>query len=195
MDFVLVSIRNLLRKFPGPFKDVLVTIWRIPSDICMGLVAFLPYYPGPYMWLKRRLLLMLGMEIGTNVHIYPGVRFYNPWCIEIGSNVSLSTNVVMVGVEGKKIVIGDNVLIGYGTQILGGEHIVPKNRGAIFGSGEESLGAVIEDEVWIGGNASILGGVKIGRGSIVGAGAVVTKDVEPYTIVGGVPARVLRIRN
>ena len=73
--------------------------------------------------------------------------------------------------------------------------IVPRDRGVNFGSGSELLGVTIEDEVWIAGNMSILEGVKIGRGAIVGAGAVVTKDVEPYAIVVGVPARVLRYRD
>ncbi len=53
---------------------------------------------------------------------------------------------------------------------------------------------VIEDDVWIGENAIVLPGVRIGRGAVVGAGAVVTRDVEPYAIVHGVPARVARHR-
>ena len=53
---------------------------------------------------------------------------------------------------------------------------------------------VVEDDVWIGANAVIIGGVRIGSHSIVGAGAVVTRDVEPYSVVGGVPARLIRRR-
>ncbi|WP_449401090.1 CatB-related O-acetyltransferase [Chryseobacterium wanjuense] len=53
---------------------------------------------------------------------------------------------------------------------------------------------IIEDDVWIGSNSVILSGVKIGRGSIIGAGSVITKDVEPYSIVGGNPAKILRKR-
>jgi maltose O-acetyltransferase len=53
---------------------------------------------------------------------------------------------------------------------------------------------IIEDDVWIGARVIILPGVKIGKGSIVGAGAVVTKDVEPYSIVAGVPAKLIRKR-
>ena len=194
MGWVMVFARDLLKRLPQPFKHVLFTIWNMPTDISMCLIASLPHYPGPYMWLKRQMLLMLGMRIGTNVHIYPGVRFYQPRCIEIGSNVSLSANVVVIGSGEKKIRIGDNVLIGHGTQVLGGKHVIPENRGIIFGSGSESLGVVIEDEAWIGGNASILGGVKVGRGAVVGAGSVVTKDVEAYAIVAGVPAKLIRFR-
>ena len=53
---------------------------------------------------------------------------------------------------------------------------------------------VINDDVWIGRNAIILNGVNVGRGAIIGAGAVVTKDVAPFTIVGGVPAKLIRLR-
>lgn len=64
--------------------------------------------------------------------------------------------------------------------------LAPQSRGRL-----EPKPIVIEQEVWIGSHATILGGVTIGRGSIVAAGAVVTKDVPPMTILGGVPAKVL----
>lgn len=66
---------------------------------------------------------------------------------------------------------------------------------AIFGSGHDCEPVVIEDEGWVGANAVVLPGVRIGRGAVVAAGAVVTKDVAPYTIVGGVPARMIRERD
>jgi acetyltransferase-like isoleucine patch superfamily enzyme len=59
---------------------------------------------------------------------------------------------------------------------------------------EDDLGVIIEDDVWVGTRAIILHGVHIGRGAVVAAGAVVTKDVPPYAIVGGVPARIIRYR-
>lgn len=60
------------------------------------------------------------------------------------------------------------------------------------GRGRTSAPIVVEDEVWVGAGAIILGGVTIGRGAVVAAGAVVTKDVPPYTLVGGVPARAIK---
>ncbi len=59
---------------------------------------------------------------------------------------------------------------------------------------KKGINPIIEDDVWIGRNAIIMPGVRIGKGSIVGAGAVVTKNVEPYSIVGGVPAKLIRKR-
>ncbi len=59
---------------------------------------------------------------------------------------------------------------------------------------ETNLNPVIEDDVWIGRNVVIMPNIKIGKGSIIGSGAVVTKNVEPYSIVGGVPAKLIKKR-
>ncbi len=61
--------------------------------------------------------------------------------------------------------------------------------------GLKNISVTIEDDVWIGSRVIILPGIKIGKGSIIGAGAVVTKDVPEYSIVGGVPAKLIRSRN
>jgi galactoside O-acetyltransferase len=74
------------------------------------------------------------------------------------------------------------------------QHRFDRTDVPIHGQGVTSRGVVIEDNVWIGMNVSILDGVRIGNGSIVGAGAVVTKDVPANAIVVGNPARVLRFR-
>ena len=73
--------------------------------------------------------------------------------------------------------------------------MIPENKGRIFGSGHEKKKVVIGDDVWIGANAVILPGVTIGEGSVIAAGSIVNKDVEPFSIVGGVPAKVIKMRN
>ena len=111
----------------------------------------------------------------------------------IGDNVSISSYVVIT--TAGTVTIGNNVLIGYGAKILSANHHIPENHGIIFNAGHDCKPIVIEDEVWIGANAVVLPGIILGRGSVVAAGAVVTKNVAPYTIVGGVPARLIRERN
>jgi nodulation protein L len=84
--------------------------------------------------------------------------------------------------------IGNDVFIGPKVNLITINHdIDPDNRSATYGRR-----IVIEDKVWIGINSTILPGVRIGYGSIVGAGSVVTKDVEPMTVVAGNPARVIK---
>jgi len=107
--------------------------------------------------------------------------------IEIGDNVFLNTNVHISASLGK-IQIGNDVLIAPNVAILAVGHglvhetLISKQPN-VFGT------IVIEDDVWIGSNAVILKDVRLGKGCVVAAGAVVTKDTEPYSIVGGVPAR------
>jgi maltose O-acetyltransferase len=109
--------------------------------------------------------------------------------IEIGKGSFLNTE-IRFGVPQDKVIIGENVQIGprvmFETVNHGLRYIPGKGRGGW------TKQIVIEDEVWIGGGVIITQGVTVGRGSIVAAGAVVTNDVAPNTIVGGVPAKFIR---
>lgn len=91
--------------------------------------------------------------------------------------------------------MGKYVMIGPELLITGSDHVFDTPGVAIIFSGrpKQKL-CIIQDDVWIGSRAIIMKGVTIGRGAIVAAGAVVTRDVPPYTVVGGVPARVLKKR-
>ena len=75
--------------------------------------------------------------------------------------------------------------------LAGGSHNFSDTNVPMKLQGHKAKGIVLEDDVWIGANSVILDGVRIGKGAIVGAGAVVTKAIEPYAIVGGNPARTI----
>ena len=106
--------------------------------------------------------------------------------IHIGENVFINSGCKMQDQGG--IYIGDDVLIGHNACLLTLNHAEePENRADMFPSP-----IYIEDKVWLGSNVTVLPGVRICEGAIVGAGAVVTKDVEANTIVGGVPAKFIR---
>lgn len=112
--------------------------------------------------------------------------------IRIGERVSIQIYCFLNGYG--NITIGNDVMIATGVVINAGTHIfldktIPMNR-----QGVKGIGIVIEDDVWIGAKAVILDGVRIGHGAIVGAGAVVTKNVLPFTVVAGVPAVVIKER-
>jgi len=94
-----------------------------------------------------------------------------------------------------KVRLGNYVLLGPEVAIVGGDHVFDVVGTPITFTGRPKMPeTVIEDDAWVGQRALIKAGVRIGRGSIVAMGSVVTKSVEPYVVVGGVPAQVLRRR-
>lgn len=94
--------------------------------------------------------------------------------------------------------IGEKVIFGPNPTIITGDHRIDVIGQYIIDSHEKLPGndapVIIEDDVWTGANITILKGVTIGRGSVIAAGAVVTKSFPPYSIIGGVPARILKMR-
>ena len=142
---------------------------------------------------KSAFLRLVGANLGKRIIYYPGVWVAPGRNLIIGDDVDLALDVVIT--TGGGVSIGDRALIGYRTQILSTNHIIPENRGRVFGSGHEGKMVIIGADVWIGCNAIVLPGVTIGEGAIVAAGSVVTKNIEPYSIVGGNPARVIRMRD
>lgn len=98
----------------------------------------------------------------------------------------------------KDIRIGNKVLFGPHVYIMGGDHNYREIGQYIYDvkqkRDDDDQPVVIEDDTWIGCNVTILKGVTIGRGAIVSAGAVVSKDVPPYAIVGGIPAKIIKYR-
>lgn len=123
--------------------------------------------------------------------------------VSVGEKTYGSLNVTDFSPADTKLVIGNYCSISPGVQfLLGGEHKIDSIstfpfKVKCFGYEREAGSKgdiIIGDDVWIGTNAIICSGVKIGQGAIIAAGAVVTKDVEPYAIVGGNPAKVIKYR-
>jgi acetyltransferase-like isoleucine patch superfamily enzyme len=112
--------------------------------------------------------------------------------IEIGRGTAIGAY-CWIGASGR-VRIGRDVLLGPRVVMIPENHNFEDTQASIKSQGVTRQGIEIDDDCWIGANVTILAGVHIGRGSIVAAGAVVRKDVAPYSIVGGVPARLLRSR-
>jgi len=107
--------------------------------------------------------------------------------LQVGKNCSVNTN-VQLGASAGRIIIGDNVMTAPNVVIRAANHGMRKD--AVMRFQPHIYGEIIiEDDVWIGSNAVITSGVTLAKGTVVGAGAVVTKSTEPYSIVGGVPAK------
>jgi acetyltransferase-like isoleucine patch superfamily enzyme len=133
------------------------------------------------------------VEVADSCELNQGVEL-NPWggSIRIARRVWLGPYVVIYGHGG--VEIGESTLVSMHCTILSSNHTIPAMGALIRDVLDELLPTKIGRDVWIGANAVILGGVTIGDGAVVAAGAVVTKDVEAGAIVAGVPARLVRKR-
>lgn len=135
------------------------------------------------------------ISLGDSVSVMKNSYLYahDGGLLVIGNNFSMNHNSIL-GASGGKIVIGDNCLFGPNCVLRASNHAfnrtdIPMNQqGHIYGE------IIIEDDVWLGSNCVITADTKIGKGAIVAAGSVVTNDVEPYSIVAGVPAKKIKSR-
>ena len=131
--------------------------------------------------------------IGKNSQILDGVLILTyGGTIDIGENCNINPYTIIYGHGGTKI--GNNVLIAGHCMIIPNNHIFSDKNIPISKQGCIAKGITIEDDVWIGHGCSILDGVTIGKGSIIAAGSVVSKSVEAYSVVAGVPAKKIKER-
>jgi acetyltransferase-like isoleucine patch superfamily enzyme len=153
-------------------------------------------------------------QIGDNVVFEPGVLVFHPENIELGNHIYFGHNTILKGYYKNKMVIGSgtwvgqmcffhsaggirigqNVGIGPNVQILTSVHAEEGRRKPIMHSRLDFAPVIIEDDCDIGISAIILPGVTVGKGAQIGAGAVITQNVPAYSVMAGVPGRVLRIR-
>jgi acetyltransferase-like isoleucine patch superfamily enzyme len=138
-----------------------------------------------------------GIELGDNTIVMHGaiLHVYNfrkiPHSgIRIGKDSLIGEYSVIRGQGG--VTIGDRVYTSPFTQIIAVNHVFDNPNQSFVDQGITAQGIVIEDDVWLGAGAIIMDGVHVGKGAVVAAGAVVTKDVPPHTVVGGVPARIIK---
>ncbi len=138
-----------------------------------------------------------GVEIGANTFVMHGavLHVYNfrnmpNSGIKIGRDSLIGEYTIIRGQGG--VQIGDRVYTSPMTQLIAVNHVVDDPQRPFVEQGITAQGIIVEDDVWLGANAVITDGVRIGKGAVVAAGAVVTQDVPPHTIVGGIPARVIR---
>ena len=160
------------------FKDLLLSIRLIMFNHFINRIPFSSI---------RIPLMKLYIEIGENTNVMCNVIIYNKGInrgqIKIGSNCVINRDCLLDGRKGK-LIIGDNVDIARGVWIFTMEHDPNSD------THQDAFGdVIIEDYVWIASRATILPDVRIGRGAVVAAGAVVTKNVLNMKVVGGVPAK------
>ena len=163
----------------------------VSFEMIMNIIFSLPRYRF-FTFIKCLLLKIMGAKIGQNIFIYPGVWITPGKNLKIGNHVDIAKDVIITSTGG--VTIGDRTLIGYRTQILSANHSIPPIGEPFPISGDSFKEIIIENDVWIGANCIITAGVTIGEGAVVAAGSVVTKNVAPNSIVGGVPAKIIKMR-
>ena len=160
-------------------KEFIASLYHFLISIIMWL---------PFSFLRKWTLRLFGLKIGKHSQIMRNVDVRCPYRIIIGSGTTIEKNVLLDG-RGGQLKIGDNVDIAQGSSIWTLEH---DYNAPDFHSVGDSV--EISDYCWIASNATILPGVKLGRGAVVATSAVVTKDVPDLTVVAGIPAKAISSR-
>jgi len=151
--------------------------------------AWLPLIVGK--WWRRLFLKLVLQRCGRDLHVSTGVHIEYPWRISVGDHVWIGRECQLAGMGG--ITIGNYVMLAFQTALQSAGH-------EIGGGGPMRMQSIVKapiiigDDVWLGARSMVRYGVTIGDGAIVGMGAVVVKDVPPRTIVGGVPAKPIGVR-
>lgn len=173
-------------------------ISRLSHLILLGLVkiSLLPSFLWDRLWsvIWKRCM----KSCGKGVYLRPmSSDLKGLWNLSIGDGSSIPKGSTFYCTEAS-LTIGKKVIFGPNPTIITGNHRIDEIGCFIIDSHdkkpENDAPVVIEDDVWCGANVTILKGVTIGRGSIIAAGAVVTKSCPPYSIIGGIPAKILKYR-
>jgi len=136
---------------------------------------------------KLFLLRLFGAKVHSNAMVYSSARIYMPWNLEMAEYSCLSPEVDCYNAD--KIKIGAHSTVSQKTYLCTASHNITKPNYPLI-----TAPIIIKDQAWIGASAFIGLGVTVGQGSVVGATASVYKDVEPWTVVGGNPAKFIKKR-
>lgn len=150
-------------------------------------------WPGVIGFAMRNLILSILTKSKTGMAwVQPRVIFVNTNKITMGKNCGINTGTYINAIGG--IEMGNYVLIGSNVTISSGMHPIEGIEPTVYERPVIPKKIIIEDDVWIGAGAVIMPGIRIRKGTVVGANAIVTKDTEEYSVVVGIPARKLRSR-
>jgi acetyltransferase-like isoleucine patch superfamily enzyme len=164
----------------------------VTEELWYWLEGLTSWLPGRVGRLVRALLYrpFLASEGPLDVSELTHIRF--PGGFSAGAGVSIGRGCQLTCTGG--LTLGDDVILGPQVLVVTNDHVADDPAATIRSQGLRAAPIVIERDVWIGGHAVVLAGVTIGEGAIVAAGAVVTRDVDPFDIVAGVPAAVVSHR-
>lgn len=183
------TFRQLLRNFLNSVPPKRLA--KVFAEEYLGtLLRSLPGVEG--FVLRYGLYRLLFERLDGFCYVYPGARLSHTYGIRAGRNLMINAGAFIYGRGGLQF--GDHVMIGPNVVIVSSQHRFDDPTIEMVFQGHKPEFTEIGSDVWIGANAVILPGVKVADGTVVSAGAVVTRDTEPYSIVGGVPAARIGMR-
>ena len=158
--------------------------------LIVGLTNWIPTFVG--MCIRNIVYRLLGMKIVGFCWIQPRVTIVNLRRLSVGRNFGWNSGTYINAVG--HIYMGDDVLIGSNVTISSGKHDIEGRQKSVFSRPAQPMQMTIGNDVWIGAGASIMPGLNVADGTVIGANAVVTKDTQPYAVMVGLPARLSRFR-
>lgn len=165
----------------------------VRDEIEQWLLWMFKYAPGAAGFLLRYpIYKMLFKRLDGFPYVQANVTIWRTDRLEVGAHFGVNCGTYINAIGG--VEIGNYVLIGANVVISSGMHPIENEMPPVFARPTIPKKIVIEDDVWIAANAVIMPGVRLAKGTVVGANAVVTKDTEPYAVVAGAPAKHIRFR-
>lgn len=152
-----------------------------------AFVLFRPFAGPVFRYYRSSVLRLWGAKIGKRCAVASSVKIWAPWNLEVGDYVAIGPRAGIYDVA--KIVMGSNITVSQDAYLCTASHDISQLKKPLVVHPIE-----LRDSTWVAARAIVLPGVTIGEGAVVGAGAVVTKDVEPWTVVGGNPAKFIKKR-
>lgn len=179
-------VKRVSSRLPTPLQTLLKQVWNRYEGLVLLALTIIGIVPSHHF---RRFMYrhVFGIGVGKGSIIHWQTRFYGPKGVKIGQYCNIGNNAFLDGRRG--LIIGDRVATGSEIMIYTLQHDIDSPAFDVSGGT-----VVVEDYAYIGPRAIILPNVRIGYGAVVAAGAVVTQNVLPYAVVGGVPARFIRER-
>lgn len=185
MEFIKVNYDK-----PSKWYWMKEFIYSILSlSLFKGFLRLIGYY-----WVNS-IASLRKAKIGKGSNVHPTVILRQPERITIGQNCSINhNNIFQAGKRIATITLGNNVLTAANCMFIAYTHGWDDPEEPIMYQDCYDASIIVEDDVWLGHGVTVTAGVRIGKGSIIGAGAVVNKDIPPYSIAVGVPAKVIKSR-
>lgn len=187
--FMKSSLSFLRNKLRGDrFVDLLQN--QIEAFV-VGLVSWIPTILG--MTIRNLVYRALGMRARGFCWIQPGVMLVNIHRLKVGRNFACNSGTYINALG--NIEMGDDVLIGSNVTISAGKHDIEGRDRSVFSRPAVPSSIYFGNDIWLGAGVVILPGLHLANGTVIGANSVVTKNTDSYSVMAGVPARLIRFRD